>query len=117
MVEKIAPEILERIRALQEKLASLLKKPANSEKLVIRCHGYYREIACNYEIKDFDFAPGDILVDKHDIMAICLGISKSPSAMEGQVLWFLSEKDTEPHYLSDYVPAQIRRNYSLVLVA
>jgi hypothetical protein len=117
MVKKIAPEILKRIEALQEKLEGLLKKPVIPNKLVIRCHGYHREIARDYEVEDFEFAPGDIVIDRHEIMSLCLGISKAPGNMEGQVLWFLSETDKEPHYVSDYVPAQIRRNYTLVLAA
>ncbi|HZJ41310.1 MAG TPA: hypothetical protein VFD16_03540 [Candidatus Saccharimonadales bacterium] len=114
---KIAPEIMERIKELQKKLAGLLKKPVSSGIMTIKCHGYYREIARNYSLDDFDFAPGDIIVDKHDVMSICLGVSKSPNSVEGQVLWFLSEEDEELYYLAENIPHQIQRNYALVLAA
>ncbi len=117
IVGKIDPKIWGRIEALREKLNGLLKKPMNSEMMIIRCYGYYREIARDYPVADFDFAPGDILIDKDEIMSICLGISKSPDNMEGQVLWFLSERDKEPHYFSRHMPEQMKKNYALVLAA
>jgi hypothetical protein len=117
LVEKIAPEILERITKLQKKLEGLLKKPVNHDVMIIKCHGYHREIVRNYFVGKSDFAPGDILIDKHDIMSVCLGKSKSPNLVEGKVLWFLSEKDSEPYYLSEDIPHQIQRDYTLVLVA
>jgi hypothetical protein len=116
-VEKIAPEILKRINALQEKLNGLLKKPTSPNTLVVRCHGYFREIVQKYSREEFDFAPDDILIDKHGIMSVCLGKSKSPNSVEGDVLWFLSEKDNEPYYLSGNIPNQINRDHILVLVA
>lgn len=117
LVEKIAPEILERITKLQKKLEGLLKKPVNPNVMIIKCHGYHREIVRNYFVEKSDFASGDILIDKHDIMSVCLGKSKSPNSVEGDVLWFLSEKDSEPYYLSGNIPNQIQREHTLVLVA
>jgi hypothetical protein len=122
---KIAPEIIERIKAIQEKLMGLLKKPikpnvlkpTSLNNLLVRCNGYYREITRQYSRDEFEFGPGDIIIDKHNVMSICLGVAKSPDSTQGNVLWFLSETDTEPHYLSDNIPNQIQRDYALVLVA
>ncbi|QQG52794.1 MAG: hypothetical protein HY931_00985 [Candidatus Falkowbacteria bacterium] len=117
IVGKIDPKIMGRIEDLKKKLEALLQGPSPVNLAIIRCNGYFREFLREYDRKKFVFAPGDILIDHSDVMFICLGIGKSPDPMEGQVLWFLSERDKEPHYFSEHMPEQMKKNYALVLAA
>ncbi len=117
IVGKIDPKIMGRIEELKKKLEDSLQKPSTLDVLILRCNGYYREFLREYDRKKFIFAPGDIFIDHGGVMFICLGIGKSPDPMEGQVLWFLSERDKEPHYFSEHMPQELKKNYSLLLAA
>ena len=111
------PEMNKRYLALRGTLNGLIKPTAKENVLVVRCNGYYREIDKQYSEEKFIFLPNDVVIDKHDIMSICLGVAKSPDSLEDKVLWFFSEGDVEPHYISDYIPKHMQREYTLLAVA
>ncbi|MFA6417131.1 MAG: hypothetical protein WCW61_02965 [Patescibacteria group bacterium] len=117
IVGKIDPKVMDRIEELKKKVEDSRQKHYPLNVIRIRCNGYFREFLRDYDRKKFAFAPGDILIDHNNVMFICLGIGKSPDQMEGEVLWFLSERDKEPHYFSEHMSESAKRNYSLVLAA
>lgn len=117
IVGKIDPKIMGRIEELKKKTEALFPEHCPSNVIRVRCNGYFREFLRYYDLEKFVFAPGDILIDHNNVMFLCLGVGKSPDRMEGQVLWFLSERDKEPHYFSEHMPEQMKKNYALVLAA
>ncbi len=103
-----------RKKALVKRFASLLHpEMSGPNKVFIRSNGYYHEVAINYNDQDCRFKSGQILVDQHGDLSLCVGIGRAPVAMEEQVTWFLFEQG-EPTFIGSYVPPSIRRDFVAV---
>ena len=98
---------------LKSRLEAITHFTENEAKRHYRCKGYYREIELNYSLKKFIFAPNDLIIDRYGILSICVGVARSPDILEGDVLWLLSEKEAELHYISECMPEILRRDYQL----
>jgi hypothetical protein len=67
-----------------------------ADKKHYRCRGYFREIGLDYDLEKYIFSPNDLIIDKHGLLSICIGVARSPDVLEGDVLWLFSEG--EWHY-------------------
>jgi hypothetical protein len=98
---------------LKSRLKEITILTEDKDKKHFRCKGYYREIGLKYDMENFIFAPNDLIIDKHGVLSICVGVARSPDMIEGDVLWLFSEGESEIHYISSRIPKAIRRDYQL----
>ena len=98
---------------LKSQLEKITRFTENETKRHYRCKGYYREIGTEYDREKFAFAPDDLVIDKHGLLSICVGVAHSPDILEGDVLWMFSEGDSEIHYISECIPEILKREYRL----
>jgi hypothetical protein len=90
-----AKDLRRRQKTLQEKMFSaVIAKHSSEKKKRFRLNHYLYELRMNYSEDDLEIMPGEFIIDQNNVLWICLGAGKAPDFGNGEVLWFLSEKDS-----------------------
>ncbi|MFP4514810.1 MAG: hypothetical protein ACLFNO_02270 [Parcubacteria group bacterium] len=89
-----AKDLKRRQKTLQEKmLSSVVAKHSTQNKQRFRLNGYLYDLRVGYNKDEFEIMPGEFILDEKNLLWICLGAGKAPDFGNGEVLWFLAEKD------------------------
>jgi len=84
----------ERKETLKKKMAELIIVDENQLKVSksSRAYVYIYDLKHDYKKEDFNFLPGEFMLDQNSHLSICLGAGRSPNIESPHALWFLSEK-------------------------
>jgi|AntRauTorckE6833_2_1112554.scaffolds.fasta_scaffold00783_15 hypothetical protein len=94
-----AKDLENRQRKLKKRmLSTIVVKHSTESNKRFRVNGYLHDLRVNYSKEEFEFTPGEFILDQKDVLWICLGAGKAPDFGTGEVLWFLSEKDNFKYF-------------------
>jgi hypothetical protein len=104
-----------RKEALRQKMLQMVDNSSEKKIVHVKLQGYMRELRIDYSKDEFDFLPGEFMLNNNECLSICLGVGRSPNMASYQVLWFLSEGSNEINFVDNYhLPSELKERFVAV---